>query len=206
MALSGWGCAPGPPPALPDPAPPPIPPAPAQREPAPAEVAPSLRPCDAILSIEVRKSERVLEARCVGGALRRMTVALGREARGHKERAGDLRTPEGRYRVVGTVQPSRFHGFLAIDYPSPVDAEKALAVGRISTGDYRRIVAAHERGELPPADTPIGGKIGFHGEGERWQDSSEHLDWTYGCLAVPDATLDFLAERVAPGTPVHILP
>ncbi len=135
-----------------------------------------------------------------------MTVALGREPSGHKERRGDLRTPEGLYYVTGPMQPSRFHGFLPISYPSPADAERALAAGRISAVDHRRILDAHAQGHLPPSDTPIGGQIGFHGEGERWRDSSEHLDWTFGCLAVRDVELDFLSERMAPGTPVHIVP
>ena len=135
-----------------------------------------------------------------------MTVALGREPVGHKERRGDLRTPEGHYHTTGPVQDSRFHGFLPISYPSPMDAERALAEGRISEGDYQRILEAHARGDTPPSDTPIGGQIGFHGEGARWKGSSEHLDWTLGCLAVRDAELDFLAERMAPGTPVQISP
>ncbi len=163
-------------------------------------------PCEKILSVEVQKSARLLEARCEDGGLRRMTVAVGREPVGHKQRMGDLRTPEGLYQVVGAMRPSRFHGFIPINYPSPSDAERALASGQISAFDYRRILEAHAHGEVPPSDTPIGGQIGFHGEGERWKDSSEHLDWTFGCLAVRDTELEFLAERLAPGTPVHIVP
>ena len=40
----------------------------------------------------------------------------------------------------------------------------------------------------------------------RSDDDSLHLDWTYGCIALSDSDIDFLAERSAVGTPVLILP
>ena len=169
-------------------------------------LTPPVPRCDRILRIEVRKSERALVAYCDGGAEEHMTAALGREPRGTKQREGDWRTPEGRYRVSGTLAPDRFHGFIPIDYPSLADAQDALVDGRIRRRDYRRIADAHERGEQPPDDTPLGGGIGIHGEGERWAGDSQYLDWTYGCVAVSDANLDFLAERLEVGAEVLILP
>jgi len=170
------------------------------------ETTPPVPPCERILRIEVRKSERVLVAYCDGGGEERMTAALGREPQGAKQREGDWRTPEGRYRVSGTLAHNRFHGFIPIDYPSLIDAQDALLDGRIRKRDYRRIADAHERGEQPPDDTPLGGGIGIHGEGSRWAGDSEYLDWTYGCVAVSDADLDFLAERLEVGAEVLILP
>jgi hypothetical protein len=187
-------------PALP---PPPAPPPPAP--PAPVEPAPA-PPCLRIVWIEVRKSERRLEASCEGGARLAWTVALGRRAEGPKRAEGDLRTPEGHYRIAGPARRSRFHRFLPIDYPSRADAERARAEGRLAPGELARIVAASERGGLPPADTPLGGHLGFHGEGPRWRGDSADLDWTYGCIAMPDERIEFLAERAPPGTPVRILP
>jgi len=145
-------------------------------------------------------------ARCERGAEVRLSVALGREPRGPKRAAGDQRTPEGRYRISGEPRESRFHRFIPIDYPSLEEARRALRGGRIDPGDFDRIAAAHRRGETPPADTPLGGDIGLHGEGERWQGDSRHLDWTYGCPATTDDGIEFLAERVRPGTPVEIHP
>jgi murein L,D-transpeptidase YafK len=169
-----------------------------------AESAPP--PCERILLIEVRKSQRELVAYCEGGALHRMTAAVGRAARGHKQEQGDERTPEGSYRVSGTLEANRFYGFIPIDYPSRADADGALAEGRISRRDHARIERAHTRGVTPPGDTPLGGDIGIHGEGRRWAGDSEHLDWTYGCVAVTDAELDFLAARLEIGVEVVILP
>jgi murein L,D-transpeptidase YafK len=162
--------------------------------------------CDRILWIEVRKSERRLDGACEGGARVSWTVAVGREPRGAKRARGDHRTPEGLYHVVGTHRPSRFRRFVAIDYPSRADAEQARAEGRLSAHDFTRIVRAHEAGATPPGDTPLGGGLGFHGEGERWRGDSVDLDWTDGCLAMTDPDIDFLAARTRPGTPVRILP
>jgi murein L,D-transpeptidase YafK len=155
--------------------------------------------------MEVRKASRRLEAHCEGGGVVAMTVALGREP-GPKRRAGDHRTPEGAYRVAGPARRSRFHRFLPIDYPAPADADLALREGRLSRADHARILAAHARGGLPPQDTPLGGQLGLHGEGERWRGDSAHLDWTYGCLGLRDGDLDFLAARAPRGTPLRILP
>jgi hypothetical protein len=66
-------------------------------------------------------------------------------------------------------------------------------------------VEAHDRGAVPPFDTPLGGDIGFHGEGQRWKGESRDLDWTFGCIALTDADLDFLLARAPAGTPVAIL-
>lgn len=179
-------------------------PAPAGLRPQPARPSPPA--CERIVHIEISKSERRLRARCARGAVVEMTVAVGREPRGPKLEADDLRTPEGLYRVSGGPRPSRFHAFVPIDYPSVADAERALSEGRIEVQDYARILDAHERQVAPPGDTPLGGAIGFHGEGERWAGDSADLDWTLGCIAVPDRDLDYLIARIEPGVPVVILP
>lgn len=171
---------------------------------APAPAPPP--PCERIVYIEVQKSERTLQARCARGARVAMTASMGREPLGAKRSRGDLRTPEGRYRISGPAEPSRFHAFVPIDYPSVEDADRALAEGGIGRRDHARIVDAHARGVEPPSDTPLGGGIGLHGEGRRWAGDSERLDWTLGCVAVTDRELDFLIERLEPGVPVVILP
>ena len=196
----GFACARAlPPPAGPEPVPP-VPPAPSEAgEPA----APG--PCLRIERIVVHKGERRLWARCKGGAVVMLPVALGRAPEGPKRAVGDQRTPEGEYRVAGPPRASRFHRFLPIDYPSIVDADRALAAGRLGRDDHARIVAAHRSGRLPPPNTSLGGALGFHGEGVRWRGESTTLDWTDGCIALADADLDFLIARVGEGTPVSLL-
>jgi hypothetical protein len=133
-----------------------------------------------------------------------LRIGLSREP-GPKQRLGDERTPEGEYRIVGRARPSRFHRFLPIDYPSEADAERALAEGLITEREREAIASAHRTGRLPPQHTALGGYVGFHGEGPRWQGDLD-LDWTEGCFALEDAAIDALAERAPPGTPVRILP
>lgn len=180
------------------PAPAPVP-APAPRPPA----AGPPPPCQHIVSIEIDKHERELLARCQRGARVLFPVALGRDPVGTKRSGGDWRTPEGLYHIVSDT-PSRFHRFLLLDYPSLGDAQDAYLAGRIGGRDYRRIARAHREGKLPPQDTPLGGGIGLHGEGPDWHGFSTILDWTYGCIAMSDRDIDFIAKRVEPGTPVRI--
>lgn len=162
-------------------------------------------PCERILRLEVHKSSRTLAVFCDAGQTLYFPVALGRNPVGPKEQAGDLRTPEGEYRVAGPPRHSRFHLFIPIDYPSAADAERALRDGIISPDTYARIVDA-EGTEPPPQDSPLGGYLGLHGEGRRWKGESRGLDWTNGCIALADAHIEFLAQRVDVGTPVSILP
>ena len=186
-----------PPPAVPEPAPP-VPPAPAAEPRAPGA-------CLRIERVVVHKGQRRLWARCAGGAVVTLPVALGRAPEGPKRAMGDQRTPEGEYRVAGPPRASRFHRFLPIDYPSIADADRALAEGRLVRGEHAGIVAAHRNGRLPPANTSLGGGLGFHGEGVRWRGESAALDWTDGCVALSDSDLDFLIARVGEGTPVSLL-
>jgi murein L,D-transpeptidase YafK len=173
---------------------------------APPPGSPSPATCEQIVAIEVSKRERRLRAQCAGGGVVEMTVALGR-GNGPKREAGDSRTPEGQYRISGPPRRSRrFHRFIPFDYPSFADAATARAEGRLSEAEYREIAAAHGLAEPPPANTALGGYLGFHGEGKRWRGDSRFFDWTYGCIGLTDADVDFLADRSAVGTPVSIEP
>lgn len=145
-------------------------------------------------------------ASCERGARVTFGVALGREPLGPKLRIGDHRTPEGAYRISGPPRRSRFHLFLPIDYPSRGDVERARKNGVLSDAWYRRLVGALESGAPLPADSPLGGELGFHGEGDRWRGFSPDLDWTYGCIALADDEIDFIVERVTIGTPVLVVP
>lgn len=172
----------------------------------PPEPPPPPAACEQVERLTVYKSERRLVASCRGGGERAFPVALSREPEGAKRAQGDQRVPEGAYRVSGPAYPSsRFHLFLPIDYPSTADAERALAEGRITHAELEAIARAHAAGRPPPHGTALGGHIGIHGEGPRWEGDLD-LDWTEGCVAVTDPTIDWLATVTPPGTPVDILP
>jgi hypothetical protein len=153
----------------------------------------------------VRKSERTLFIHCMGGALLSVPIALSREPYGAKRDRGDDRTPEGEYHIAGQPRPSRFHLFVPIDYPSIDDADRALREHRISPATHAAIVRAQLHGILPPQDTALGGYLGFHGEGPRWQGDLD-INWTQGCFAMSDEWIERLARLAPAGTPVRILP
>jgi L,D-peptidoglycan transpeptidase YkuD (ErfK/YbiS/YcfS/YnhG family) len=74
-----------------------------------------------------------------------------------------------------------------------------LASGRISRAEHDAILAALARNQIPPQDTALGGDIFVHGGGTQG-------DWTLGCVAIDDATMDDLFASVPAGTPVTIEP
>jgi len=164
------------------------------------------KPCSQIVKIEIHKYAHALHATCTEGHVRSFTVALGRRPFGDKRRQGDLRTPEGHYRIVEPPRSSQFHVFMPLDYPSVVDADAALSRGDIEPDTYLKIVRAALRGRLPPQNTPLGGAIGIHGEGAEHQGWTATRNWTLGCIALSDRDAGFIAERVAVGTPVVIRP
>jgi murein L,D-transpeptidase YafK len=134
----------------------------------------------------VHKSARRMLLYAHGSVVRSYVIALGRDPVGPKRRAGDHRTPEGRYIIDQHNPGSAFHRSLHVSYPSAADAARALAAGH----------------------SP-GGEVMIHGmrNGVGWL-GRMHLaaDWTDGCIAVTDAEMDELYAAVPDGTPIEIRP
>lgn len=170
------------------------PPPPAAVTPAPPKTVPAGR-----ASIHVSKSARRLTLFVEGKEVFSARVALGKSARGPKEREGDRRTPEGDYYVCTRNDKSRFHRFLGLSYPNLGDAEAGFRAGRITRAQRDAIEAAVRARRRPPWDTPLGGEVGLHGSGAG-------RDWTLGCIALDDRDVDVLWEACALGTPVRINP
>ena len=105
---------------------------------------------------------------------------------GHKQRQGDMRTPEGWQRTSDRPW-SRFYHALTVHYPGPADAARGLAEGLINAEQYDAIVAAHRRGRLPPMNTKLGGLIAIHGGGGT-------SDWTLGCVALDNEHIDAMRD------------
>ncbi|MBX2800101.1 MAG: L,D-transpeptidase family protein [Myxococcales bacterium] len=101
---------------------------------------------------------------------------------GHKQRQGDLRTPEGWWRTSDRPW-SRFYSAITVHYPGPADAERGLQAGLITSDQRDAIVDAHRSRLLPPMNTRLGGMIVIHGGGGR-------SDWTLGCVAMDDDEID----------------
>jgi len=136
--------------------------------------------------IIVRKSERRLYLMRNGQVLRSYRVALGLMPEGPKERAGDFRTPEGRYQL--TRRNARSDYFLSIQVSYPND------------DDMRR---AH-RQHLDP-----GGSIMIHGLPNNLRHSPDYYataDWTDGCIAMSDADMVELWLMTHDNIPIDIRP
>ena len=138
--------------------------------------------------ILVKKSERRLYLLKDGRPVRTYRVSLGVNPKGHKERQGDNRTPEGLYYLNGRNPGSRFYKALHISYPNDKDR-----------------MAAALRG-VPP-----GGQIMIHGQpsSSRMRDLQDVLrgaDWTAGCIAVTNSEMEEIWGYTTNGTPIEILP
>ena len=136
--------------------------------------------------IVVEKRARRLTLWYAGFAVREFRISLGSEPVGHKLRAGDGRTPEGRYWIIGRNPGSRYYRSLHISYPSPSDQLAAMRAGHSPGGE----IMIHGL----PRDA---GWVGKHHAG---------FDWTRGCIAVTNEEIDEIWELVADGTPIEIRP
>jgi murein L,D-transpeptidase YafK len=136
--------------------------------------------------VEVHKARRLLVLYSRGRPIARYQIALGPAPSGHKLRAGDGRTPEGRYVVDWRNRRSAYHRSLHISYPNAADRARAAA-GGVNPGGMIMIHGV-PNGLARFATRGLGG------------------DWTDGCIAVTNAEIDAIWSRVADGTPIEILP
>ena len=136
--------------------------------------------------IVVQKSARNLSLFRDGKRLKTYRVALGRNPVGPKQKEGDMKTPEGIYRIDGRNAQSSFHLALHISYPSNDDNARAA-----------------ERGVSAGFDIMIHGirnGLGWIGAFHRWK------DWTIGCIALTDEEIDELWRVTPDGTTIEIRP
>lgn len=136
--------------------------------------------------ILVRKSARILELYRDDVLLKRYSIALGLQPVGAKQREGDRRTPEGRYRIDFRKADSGYHRALHISYPSRADRARAARDGVAPGG----AVMIHG----------LRNGSGWIGRAHRW------FDWTHGCVAMTNAELDELWRAVPDGTPIELRP
>ena len=136
--------------------------------------------------VVIYKGRQTMELLAGNQVVRAYQVALGRNPLGHKERAGDFRTPEGSYTIDLHKRNSRFYKSLHISYPNRQDR-----------------AAAKNQGRSP------GGDIMIHGLPKGFEDLADvHFlrNWTKGCIAVNNAEMDEIWQLVADGTPIVIKP
>lgn len=136
--------------------------------------------------IVVDKNDRKLQLLQGNTVLKTYQVSFGAQPRGHKQREGDERTPEGVYTIDWRNNDSRFFLSLHISYPDSSDL-------------------AHARNE----GVSPGGQIMIHGmrNGLGWVGKLHRFaNWTDGCIAVTNTEMQELWRAVPDGTPIEIRP
>lgn len=122
-----------------------------------------------------------------------------KEKRGSQADPDHWRTPEGTFFVSSKNASSQFHKALVLNYPNAEDGERGLREGLITEAEFAAIVEAEHSYANPPMSTNLGGWIEIHGDG-----TGKRSNWTQGCIALTNAQIDALWDRVRIGTPVVI--
>jgi murein L,D-transpeptidase YafK len=136
--------------------------------------------------IVVRKGERRLYLMQRGQVLRSYHIALGLVPDGPKERAGDFRTPEGRYLLARRNPRSDYFLSIQVSYPNDDDRRRA-----------------RHNGWDP------GGSIMIHGMPNMLRHPPDYYatrDWTDGCIAISNADMVELWLMTADNIPIEIAP
>jgi murein L,D-transpeptidase YafK len=142
-----------------------------------------LRPVDRVV---VHKAGRKMELFREGALVASYRVSLGLVPTGHKQREGDYRTPEGRYRLTRRNAASDFFLAVQVSYPESID-----------------VVLARKHGWQP------GGSIMVHGLPNELRYSRERYlstDWTDGCIALSNEDMLDFWLLTGEGTPIEIRP
>ena len=146
------------------------------------------------IALVIQKSQRTLTVYRDGVAESEFPVVMGRNGNGPKRFEGDMRTPEGLYRVTEKHPHSRWRYFIGISYPNEYDVAA-----------YARGIAD---GGIPVIDGEfigIGGSVGIHGS-DHYVEQATGSDWTMGCIALRSEDIGIIYDLVEPNTPVLILP
>jgi murein L,D-transpeptidase YafK len=143
-------------------------------------------------AIVVRKHEHTLTLYHHGQEEKVYPVVLGIAPSGPKTYRGDLRTPEGVYRIVYKRPHERWSRFMLLSYPNDIDRRRyamALTAGRVPIIDG-----------IAPGP---GNAVGIHGT-DREDANIEGVDWTWGCISMLNPHVEELYAVVPLGTPVLI--
>ena len=142
-----------------------------------------LQPVDRVV---VHKAKRLMELYREDAVVASFKVSLGLVPIGQKQREGDYRTPEGRYRLTRRNAQSDFFLAVQVSYPEPAD-----------------VALARRNGWAP------GGAIMVHGLPNQLKYSRDRYlstDWTDGCIALSNEDMLDFWLLTGNGTPIEIRP
>jgi murein L,D-transpeptidase YafK len=137
----------------------------------------------------IKKSTRMLYLSSGGEIFQKYHVSLGQVPEGAKEVEGDMKTPEGAYRLDWRQHSDQYYKSLHISYPNSKEKARAKSLG-----------------------SSAGGMIMIHGTPPSWSLSpygdwmNVFIDWTQGCIAMSNDDIEEVWEQTQNGTTVVIVP
>ena len=159
-------------------------------QPLSAEEIQQLKLTKPVTSIEVFKSQRILQLKHQQEVIRSYPMRLGFDPIGHKQFEGDGKTPEGTYSIDWRNPQSAYYKSLHISYPNKVDRSYAQQQGQSAGGD----VMIH--GTVPTRATSLPASESY----------MPRKDWTLGCIAVTNSDMDEIWQLVTDHTLILIHP
>ena len=134
--------------------------------------------------VKVDKSERKMYLYDSQTIVKEYNVAFGANPKGHKEKEGDEKTPEGLYALDYIKENSSFYRAMHINYPNDADKLNAKKAG-VSPGGF---IMVHGQRNWLGALAPI----------------TQRFDWTNGCIALTNSEMDEFLSLVKVGTKIKI--
>ena len=137
----------------------------------------------------VKKSTRMLYLSSNGEVFNKYHITLGKVPVGDKEVEGDMKTPEGAYRLDYRQFSNDYYKSLHVSYPNASDKAHAKTLGQSAGG----MIMIH--------GTPPSWSLSPYGD---WMNVL--IDWTEGCIAMANDDMDEVWEQTTNGTVVVIVP
>lgn len=137
-------------------------------------------------SIVVYKSQKIMTLYSQRIPIKKITISIGENPIGHKQKQGDNPTPEGFYTITDKNSNSAYYKNLGISYPNQKDKNQA------------------KKNHVSP-----GGNIKIHGYTDTQGSSKNRLvryAYTWGCINVCNADMDEVYDWVKVGSVIYICP
>ena len=119
-------------------------------------------------------------------------VVFGSSPTGDKLKEGDMKTPEGTFKIRDLYPHPQWSKFIWLNYPNHQSWQKHLQA---------------KKQKVIPLSASIGSAIGIHGVNK----GSDYLidegnNWTWGCVSLKNNDVDEIYSIVEVGTTVKIVP
>jgi murein L,D-transpeptidase YafK len=142
--------------------------------------------------ILIQKSQSRLIIYYQNKPIKSYPVVFGSSPIGDKLREGDMKTPEGIFKIRDLYPHPQWSKFIWLDYPNRQSWQKHLQ--------------AKQQGIIP-LSASIGSAIGIHGVNQ----NSDYLideknNWTWGCISLKNQDIEEIYSVVKVGTIVKIVP